>query len=432
MDCRGNEKPVQWVTADEAMTAIQSNDQVYCQGMASTPTELLTALARRCRTLSGVKLYHLHLEGPTPQISPELKGRLFDISLFVGSNLRKAVNDGHAYYLPLFLSDVPWFIRRDEFALKACLIQVSPADRHGFVSLGPTVEGVLAAIEKADVVIAEVNPQVPRTLGWAHLPVSQIDYAVHVDRPMASHEPILSGPLYQRIAQNVASLIDDRSTLQVGIGRIPDAVLQLLRGHHDLGIHSEMISDGVMELAEAGVITGRYKAIDRDQIVTTFALGSQRLYRFMDDNPSIAMCSVDYTNNTAIIRQHPKMTSINSALEVDITGQVAAESLGSHLISGVGGQMDFVRGATLAPQGRSIIALPSRTTTGAPRIVAMLTSGAAVTTTRNHVQFVVTEYGIASLHGQTLDERARRLVAIAHPEDREKLLIQARKIIPGL
>ncbi len=423
---------MQWLTADEAMTVIQSNDQVYCQGMASTPTELLTALARRCRNLSGVKLYHLHLEGPTPQISPELKGRLLDISLFVGSNLRQAVNEGLAYYLPLFLSDVPWFIRRDEFSLKACLIQVSPPDRHGFVSLGPTVEGILAAIEKADVVIAEVNPQVPRTLGWAHLPASAIDYAVQVDRPLVSHDPVLSGPLYQRIAQNVASLIDDRSTLQVGIGRIPDAVLHLLRGHHDLGIHSEMISDGVMELAEAGVITGRYKAIDRDQIVTTFALGSQRLYRFMDDNPSIAMCSVDYTNSTAIIRQHPKMTSINSALEVDITGQVAAESLGSHLISGVGGQMDFVRGATLAPQGRSIIALPSRTGTGISRIVATLTSGAAVTTTRNHVQFVVTEYGIAFLHGKTLDERALRLVAIAHPEDRESLLIQARRVIPGL
>ncbi len=422
---------MKWVTPDEAMTVIQSNDQVYCQGMASTPTELLAALSRRCQELSGVKLYHLHLEGPTPQVAHELKGRLSDISLFVGNNLRQAVNEGRAYYLPLFLSDVPWFIRRSEFTLKACLIQVSPPDRHGFVSLGPTIEGILAAIEKADVVIAEVNSQVPRTLGWAHLPVSAIDYAVHVDRPLASHEPLSSGPLYQTIAQNVAALIEDRSTLQVGIGRIPDAVLRLLRHHHDLGIHSEMISDGVMDLAEAGVITGRYKPLNREQIVTTFALGSSRLYRFMDDNPSIAMCSVDYTNSTTIIRQHPQMVSINSALEVDITGQVAAESIGSRMVSGVGGQMDFVRGATLAHKGRSIIALPSQTGKGVSRIVAALTSGTAVTTTRNHVQFVVTEYGIASLHGQTLDERARRLIAIAHPEDREKLLMQARLLVPG-
>ncbi|MHB1955371.1 MAG: acetyl-CoA hydrolase/transferase family protein, partial [Sulfobacillus sp.] len=369
--------------------------------------------------------------GPTPQISPLLKGRLLDISLFIGANLRQAVNQGQAYYLPLFLSDVPWFLKRPEFALRACLIQVSPPDRHGFVSLGPTVEGVLAAIEEAQVVIAEVNPQVPRTLGLAHVPISAIDYAVQVDRPLAGHEPTISGPVYDRIAENVASLIPNRATLQVGIGKIPDAVLKLLRNHQDLGIHSEMISDGVMDLAEAGVVTGRYKGLDRDQIVTTFALGSQRLYRFMDDNPSIAMCSVDYTNSTAMIRQNPRMISINAALEVDITGQVGAESIGSRLISGVGGQMDFVRGASLAAEGRSIIALPSRTNTGIRRIVATLSKGAAVTTTRNHVQYVVTEHGIASLHGQTLDERARRLIAVADPEDRDELLHQARQVIPG-
>ncbi len=422
---------MQWVSADEAMAEVQSNDLIYCQGMASTPTVLLEALARRCQDLTNVKLYHLHLEGPTPQISPLLKGRLLDISLFIGANLRQAVNQGQAYYLPLFLSDVPWFLKRPEFALRACLIQVSPPDRHGFVSLGPTVEGVLAAIEEAQVVIAEVNPQVPRTLGLAHVPISAIDYAVQVDRPLAGHEPTISGPVYDRIAENVASLIPNRATLQVGIGKIPDAVLKLLRNHQDLGIHSEMISDGVMDLAEAGVVTGRYKGLDRDQIVTTFALGSQRLYRFMDDNPSIAMCSVDYTNSTAMIRQNPRMTSINAALEVDITGQVGAESIGSRLISGVGGQMDFVRGASLAAEGRSIIALPSRTNTGIRRIVATLSKGAAVTTTRNHVQYVVTEHGIASLHGQTLDERARRLIAVADPEDRDELLHQARQVIPG-
>ncbi|MDA8194483.1 MAG: 4-hydroxybutyrate CoA-transferase [Thermaerobacter sp.] len=422
---------MQWVSADEALAVVQSNDQVYCQGMASTPTGLLEALARRCQDLTNVKLYHLHLEGPTPQIAPHLKGRLLDISLFIGANLRQAVNQGQAYYLPLFLSDVPWFLKRPQCVLKACLIQVSPPDRHGFVSLGPTVEGVLAAMEKAQVVIAEVNPQVPRTLGWAHVPIGAIDYAVPVDRPLAGHGPTSGAPVYDRIAENVASLIPDRATLQVGIGKIPDAVLKLLGNHHDLGIHSEMISDGVMDLAEAGVVTGRYKGRDRDQIVTTFALGSSKLYRFMDDNPSIAMCAVDYTNSTAVIRQNPRMISINSALEVDITGQVGAESLGSRLISGVGGQMDFVRGASLAAEGRSIIALPSRTNTGIRRIVATLSQGAAVTTTRNHVQYVVTEHGIASLHGQTLDERARRLIAVADPKDRDELLYHASQIIPG-
>ncbi len=415
----------------EALAGIESGDQIYCQGMASTPTRLIGALASRARTLTDVRLYHLHLEGPMPQVEPDLTDHLKDVSFFVGKNLRKAVNAGQSYYLPLFLSDVPWFLNRPAFHLKAAFIQVSPPDRHGYVSLGPTVEAILTAIERAETVIAQINPQVPRTLGFTHLPVSAIDYAIEVKDALPDVEPETLSDIDRQIGYYVASLIDDRATLQLGIGKIPDAVLTELIHHQDLGIHSEMIADGVMRLAEAGVITGRYKTHDVGQMVSTFALGSRELYTFLDDNPSVAMRPVDYTNNTAVIRQQPGMTSINSAVEVDITGQVAAESIGSHIISGVGGQMDFVRGASLAPRGKSIIALPSRTSTGISRIVATLHPGAAVTTTRNHVQYVVTEYGIAELHGKTLDERAQALIRIAHPEDRPDLVLQGRRTIPG-
>lgn len=415
----------------EAMAVIRSGDQIYCQGMASTPTRLLAALAERARQLTDVRLYHLHMEGPMPQVAPELAGHLKDISFFVGKNLRQAVNEGRAYYLPLFLSDIPWFLTRPDFHLKAALIHVSPPDHHGFVSLGPTIDATLTAIQQAEVVIAQINPHVPRTLGWAHLPVSAIDYAITVDDPLPDIRPEPLTDIDRRIGFYVASLIEDRATLQLGIGKIPDAVLAQLTHHQDLGIHSEMIADGVKKLAEAGVITGRYKALDVGQIVSTFALGSQELYAFLDDNPSVAMRPVDYTNSTAIIRQQPRMTSINSAVEVDITGQVAAESVGSRIISGVGGQMDFVRGASLAPHGKSIIALPSRTARGEARIVPTLKPAAGVTTTRNHVQYVVTEYGIAGLHGKTLDERAEALIRIAHPDDRDRLWQAARDMIPG-
>ncbi|MHB1628986.1 MAG: acetyl-CoA hydrolase/transferase family protein [Bacilli bacterium] len=416
------------VELEEAMAAIGSESRVYTQGMASTPHRLLAGLAERCLRLEGVKLYHLHLEGPTPWITPALDGRLRDISLFVGANLREAVNDGRASYAPLFLSEVPWLLQQPHFRPIVALINVSPPDRHGFVSLGPTLEATLAAIAQADIVIAQINRHVPRALGNALINQSAINYGVVWDEPLDCSVPLSSNPVTDAIGGHVAELIPDYATLQMGIGRIPNAVLQQLTGHKDLGVHSEMISDGVKVLAEQGVITGVHKKTDPGHIVATFAMGCQSLFDFIDNNPAVSMRAVDYTNNTAVIRCNPRMISVNSAIEVDLTGQVVAESIGSRIVSGVGGQMDFVRGASLAVEGKSIIALPSRTGSGLPRIVASLRPGAGVTTTRNHVQYVVTEYGTAELHGRTLEERVRQLIAVAHPEDRDALAKAAKEL----
>jgi len=413
-----------------ALATVQSNMRVFVQGMASTPHYLLEGLADRALTLTGLKLLHFHLEGPTPWVSPQHKPHVLDISLFVGPNLRDAVNRGDAAYLPLFLSEGSWFLRQADWRPHVCLINVSPPDRHGYVSLGPTVDATLTAIAEADIVIAQVNTHVPRVLGDAAIPASAITYGVAWDQPLSTLSATAPGPETAAIGRHVASLVPDRATIQVGIGRVPDAVLTALEQHRDLGIHSEMLSDGVRNLVRLGVVTGRFKTTDPGLVVATFALGTQHLYDFIDDNPAVALKPVEYTNNTSVIRQNPRMVSVNSAIEVDLTGQVAAESVGTRILSGVGGQMDFVRGASLAPGGRSIIALPSRTTQGAARIVATLQPGAAVTSTRSHVQFVVTEYGVAELLGQTLGERARRLIAIAHPDDRQTLAQAARQLIP--
>ncbi len=419
------------VKLHEAMDAIQSGMRIYAQGMASTPHHLLNGLADRAGSLKDLTLFHLHLEGPTPWVGPELSAHIRDVSLFVGKNLREAVNTGLSDYVPIFLSEVPWFLEQSEFQPDVALINVSPPDRHGYVSLGPTIEATLAAMRVASITIAQINPSVPRVLGDALIPATSITYGVEWDEALSATVVEAVDPLSATIGRHVASLIPDRATLQLGIGRIPNAVLSQLTHHEDLGIHSEMISDGVRMLVERGVVTGRYKATDPGEIVATFCMGSEQLYHFLDDNPAVSLRTVDYTNNTAVIRQNPRMISINSAIEVDLNGQVAAESIGSHIVSGVGGQMDFVRGASLAPGGRSIIALPSRTRSGEPRIVANIRPGAAVTTSRNHVQYVVTEYGVAELHGRSLRERAKQLIAVAHPDDREALEKSARERLPA-
>jgi 4-hydroxybutyrate CoA-transferase len=419
------------VSLEEAMDSIQSGMRIYVQGISSTPHRLLQGLADRCMNLEKVSMFHLHLEGPTPWIKPELEQKLRDVSLFVGPNLREAVNTGKADYVPIFLSEIPWFLQQAQFRPHVVLLNVSPPDKHGFVSLGPCIEATLEAISQADIVIAQLNPYVPRVLGDALIPVEDITYGVSWAEPL--NESVLkpSDEISVAIGKNVAELIPDRATLQLGIGRIPDAVLNQLINHQDLGIHSEMISDGVRKLAQRGVITGRYKETDPGKIVSTFCLGSDLLYKFIDDNPAVSLRSVDYTNNTAVIRRNPRMISVNSAVEVDLGGQVVAESIGSRIISGVGGQMDFVRGASLSVGGKSIIALPSRTGGKVARIVANIQHGATVTTTRNHVQYVVTEYGIAELHGRTLVERARQLISVAHPEDREELTRAAKERLAG-
>lgn len=422
---------MQYVSLEEAMAAIHSGNKIYVQGMASTPHHLLEGIAKRGHELENVTMYHLHMEGPTPWIHPELAERIRDISLFVGANLRQAVNDGRASYVPLFLSEVPWFLTQPQFRPNVVFLNVSLPDAHGYVSLGPTLEATLAAIAQADLVIAQINRYVPRALGDALIPLGAIHYGVQWDEPLSATVSKPADPLTNQIGLHVANLIPDRSTLQLGIGQIPDAVLGQLKDHKDLGVHSEMISDGVRLLVEKGVITGIYKETDPGKVVATFAMGSEDLFKFIDDNPAVSIRSVDYTNDTSVIRRNPRMMSVNSAIEVDLTGQVVAESIGSHIMSGVGGQMDFVRGASLSPGGKSIIALPSRTSSGSSRIVSTIHSGAGVTTTRNHVQYVITEYGIAELHGRTLEQRARQLIKVAHPEDREALTQEAKRLFPA-
>lgn len=441
---------MKWSTAQEAVANVESGHRVFVQGACATPTALLQALVERGEELHDVEIVHLHTYGPTPYTDEQWAGHFSLRALFVAENTRAAVNAGRASYTPIFLSDVPaLFARGKELAIDVAFIQVSPPDAHGYCSLGPSVDATRAAVDAAVHVIALVNPHVPRTHGDSFVHISRIEHAVQWDVPLYEVESSQPDAAQVRIGQHIAELVDDGATLQLGIGAIPDAVLAALSDRHDLGIHSEMFSDGVLDLVERGVITGACKALDRGKMVASFVVGSRRLLDFIDDNPMVELHPSDYTNNSHVIRQFEHMVAINSAIQVDLTGQVCAESLGARLYSGVGGQMDFLRGAALAPRGRPIIALPATarvassmmTTThsaqaSAPtlgaleldpidgqisRITPLLTPGAAVTTSRAHVHYVVTEYGIAALHGRDLAERARRLIGIAAPQFREQL-----------
>ncbi len=415
------------VTPAEAVAGIRSGDQIFVQAEAATPTELLDALCARAFDLEDVKIVHLHAEGPAPHMAPEMAGHLRHRALFIGPNARQAVAEGRAEYIPVFLSDVPGLFTRGLVPLDAAFINVTPPDAHGFCSLGTSVDATLSAVRCAKTVIAQVNSALPRTHGSSFLHVSEIDLAIEVHRPPYVHDPGAPGEVERRIADYVADLIPDGATLQMGIGAIPSAVGLALRHKHDLGVHTEMVTDNVVDPVEAGVITGARKELDRGKVVATFMMGTQRLYDFADDNPMVEMREVDYTNDTAVIRRFRRMRSINSAIEVDLTGQVCADSIGWRLYSGVGGQMDFVRGAALAEEGLSIIALPSTTSDGrTSRIVCALKEGAGVVTTRAHVQTVVTEWGVAHLHGRSISERARALTAIAHPDFRADLDCIAR------
>jgi 4-hydroxybutyrate CoA-transferase len=410
------------VTPAEAVAGIRSGDQIFVQAAAATPTELLDALVARAPELEGVRIVHMHAEGPAPHLAPELRESFWHRALFIGPNARRAVAEGRAEYIPVFLSDIPDLFTRGLLPLDAVFINVTPPDEHGFCSLGPSVDATLAAVRSARTVIAQLNTAWPRTLGNSFVHVSEIDLAIEVDRPPYAYEPGAPGELERRIAGYIADLIPDGATLQMGIGAIPSAVCLALRDKHDLGVHTEMFTDAVVDLVEAGVITGRRKELDRGKIVAAFMMGGPGVYRFVDNNPMVEMREVDYTNDTAVIRRFRRMCAINSAIEVDLTGQVCADSIGWHLYSGVGGQMDFIRGAALAEEGRAIIALPSTTSDGrTSRIVCSLKEGAGVVTTRAHVQTIVTEWGVAHLHGKGIAERARALTAIAHPDFREDL-----------
>lgn len=417
------------VTPAEAVAGIRSGQQIYVHCAAATPEVLLAALVERAQELEDVRVVHLHIEGPGPHLRPEMAGHFRHLALFIGPNARQAINDGRAEYVPVFLSDVPRLFSSGLLPLDAVFVNVSPPDEHGFCSLGTSCVAMLAAIPAAKTVIAQFNRSMPRTHGDGFVHVSDIDFAVEVDEPPHEVPDPVIGEVEARIGGYVADLVPDGATLQMGIGAIPAAVGAALHGKRDLGVHTEMMTDCVVDLVEAGVITGARKEVNRGKIVATFMMGTRRLYSFADDNPMIEMRPTDYTNDTHIIRKFSRMTAINSAIEVDLTGQVCADSIGTRMYSGVGGQMDFVRGAALAPEGRAIIALPSTAAGGtASRITPVLKEGAGVVTTRAHVRTIVTEYGVAELFGKSIRERTRELIAVAHPDFRDELTSQARRL----
>ena len=416
------------VGAEEAVAHIRSGDQLYLQCAAAVPSVLLDALVARAPELHDVSMVHLHTEGPGPHLAPEMAPHFRHRALFIGPNARKAVNEGRAEFVPVFLSDVPGLFERGLLALDTVFINVTPPDAHGFCSLGTSVEAMHAAIRAAKTVVAQFNRAMPRTLGDSFIHVSQIDLAVEVDVPPYEHAVGELGEVQRRIGQFVADLVPDGATLQLGIGGIPAATALALRDKRDLGIHTEMFTDAVVDLVEAGVITGARKERNPGKLVTAFLMGTKRLYDFVHDNPMVEMRPVDFTNDTHVIRGFSRMTAINSAIEIDLTGQVVADSIGPRMYSGIGGQMDFMRGAGLATEGRAIIALPSTAAGGAAsRIVPFLQEGAGVITTRGHVRTVVTEWGVAELFGKTLGERARALIGIAHPDYRDELTSAARE-----
>jgi acyl-CoA hydrolase len=417
------------VTPTEAVAGIRSGQQVFVHGGAATPSVLLDALVVRAPELRDVGIIHIHTEGPAPHLAPEVAESFRHRALFIGGNARVAVNEGRADYIPVFLSDIPELFLSGIQPLDAVLINVSPPDAHGFCSLGTSVDAVPSAIQAAGTVIAQVNSRMPRTLGDSFVHVDQIDFGVEVSQPPHAHALGEVGEVERRVGQYVAELVPDRATIQMGIGSITTAVAMALRTKRDLGIHTELLTDPVIDLVEAGVVTGDAKEINRGKIVTAFLMGSQRLYDFVDDNPMIEMRPVDYTNDTSVIRRFHRMVAINSAISVDLTGQVSADSIGTRFYSGVGGQMDFMRGAALAPEGRAIIALPSRAAGGSvSRIVSVLAPGAGVVTSRAHVRTVVTEFGIAELFGRSVRERIAALIAIAHPDARNDLSREAHRL----
>jgi acyl-CoA hydrolase len=414
-------------SAEEAVSVIKSGQRVFIHSVAAAPRRLIEAMTARANELRVVEIVSLHTEGEAPYAAPGMQRSFRVNALFVGPNTRQAVEEGRADYLPVFLSEVPSLFRTGLLPIDVALVHVSPPDKHGYCSLGVSVDVTHAAVEVARTVIAQVNPRMPRTHGDALIHVDQIDSLVEVDDPIYELAPRELTEIERSIGRHIADLVDDGSTLQFGIGAIPQATLAALSDHHRLGIHTEMLSDGVVDLVEKGVVTGEMKRLNPGKIVAGFAIGSRRLYDFLDDNPAVAMLDLGYVNDPAFIKLNPKVCAINSALEVDLTGQVCADSIGDRQYSGVGGQMDFIRGAALSEGGKPIIALPSCTSAGESRVVSMLKPGAGVVTTRAHIHFVVTEFGIADLFGKNLRQRAAALIAIAHPKHRDALAAEARR-----
>jgi acyl-CoA hydrolase len=414
--------PIVYKTAEEALSVIKPGDRIYIHGSAQTPTFLLKALAKQAQRLKDVELVFISVYGDIQVDKPEYAGIFHINSTFVSESIRKDVNEGRADYIPVFLSEIPELFKQNILQLNVALVQVSPPDDHGYCSLGVSVDIARSAVNTAKHIIAQVNPNVPRTHGDGLIHSSRFDSLVYCEDPLYEirfGDKVTGVEL--TIGEHVAGLIEDRSTMQMGIGSIPDAVLKSLTNHKDLGVHTEMCSDGIIDLFEKDIINNKYKQVHPNKTVTGFALGTKRLYDYVNDNPAFQFLDIDYVNDPHIIRRNNKMVAINSAIEIDITGQVCADSIGTYQYSGVGGQMDFMRGAALSEGGKPIIALPSRTAKGLSRIVSVLKPGAGVTTTRAHAHYVVTEYGIAYLFGKNLRQRAKALINIAHPDSREEL-----------
>lgn len=406
---------------EEALALIQSGMRVFVHGASATPTPLLKALCART-DLERVSVYHLHLAGEVPFSRPEFDGRIRSVSLFTGPNMRAAVAEGRADFMPIFLSDIPGLFTTRMVPLDAALLQLSPPDEHGLCTLGPSVDASRAAADSVRIIVAEINEQMPRVHGNSVVPFHRISAFIHTDRPLCEHPLAPETDVEARIGEIVADLVEDGATLQMGIGAIPDAVLLRLRHKHDLGIHTEMFSDRMVDLFESGAITNRFKEVHPGRCVVSFVAGTRRLFDFIHNNQLVEFHGCDRTNDTALIRKNPRVTAINSALEIDLTGQVCADSIGHQIFSGIGGQMDFIRGAALSRGGKPIIALPSTAAGGSlSRITAELKPGAGVVTTRGHVHWVVTEHGAVNLHGKTLRERGEALVSIAHPDFRNEL-----------
>jgi len=409
------------LSATEAIQHIKSNQRVFIQGAAMTPNVLIAPMCEDYKRLTNVEIVHLHTEGEALYSQNPYRESFTTNSFFVGGNVRNCINEGFGGYIPIFLSEVHLLFKRNKLPIDVALIQVSPPDKHGYCSLGTSVDVTLAAIESAKTVIAQINQNVPRTHGDGIIHISQINHAVEIDSPIHQSIPKIPTEIEEQIGKHVATLVEDGATLQMGIGGIPNVVLANLTNHKDLGIHTEMFSDGILPLVNSGVINGKYKKIKPGKIVSCFAMGMQELYDFMDDNPSVHMKEASYTNNTGLIRLNPKVTAINSAIEIDLTGQICADTIGQQQYSGVGGQMDFIRGASLSEGGKAIIALPSITKNGVSKIVPFLKEGAGVTTTRAHVHYIATEYGVVDLFGLNLKQRAKALISISHPDHREAL-----------
>lgn len=411
-----------YITAEEAVQIVKSGDRVFSHGSASTPVFLLNKLLARAGEINDIELVSISTFGDIEWEKPGVTDSFYLNSLFVSANVRKWANSASGRYVPIFLSEIPILFSKGYLPLDVAIVQVSPPDQHGYCSLGTSVDAAWSAVRNAKKVIAQVNPKVPRTLG---------DSAIHHSNfeAMVWHETELPTVDYgskatditNQIGENVAELIEDGSTIQAGIGAIPDAVLNCLSNHKNLGIHTEMFSDGVVPLIESGVVNNEHKTVSVGKTVTSFVAGTKRVYDFVDNNPNVSFKSVSFVNDTAIIRQNPKMVAINSALEIDLTGQICADSIGTYQYSGIGGQMDFMRGASLSEGGKPIIAIPSETSKGVSRITPFLNQGAGVVTTRGHAHYIVTEYGVVNLYGKNLEQRSKLLISIAHPRHREAL-----------